>query len=796
MQIFGELLQLAKEQTKYSGIKVLLQRIAEFCDASGAILWRIRALPSQTEYLYASSSWFTCSEEPLYMNLGERSSVAEALKTGVRVAGSVGGKASKEDDQGFLDLLEHLNVANHVTVPIRRNGIDDKRYGCLTLVYGRPESVEPGSVRAEAVSSMLPILADTLSERVTEKLLERIEGIQQREVSQQQTASSRVRLWDPLREAFQEIVDLLRDVFDAEEMAIYVRADESGPVKRVAYHWPWSNRQPRDSYLPGEGTSGYCLRVGKPVLIEDVLRFLKNEKGREKYPGLTPTWSQEEVEVAVADIIRQHSFTGTLPPVPYACFPLREGGTVVGILRMCGLKRAPYYLDEHQVSGLERVSSMLALWIGIRLRYKQTQNLELRSKLGIQLATRLAKSLTGAEEESSLIRFLVENLYELGPEVDAAVFRDRTAEHQKQTLTRRFCWARNGVEEPEAKISWEVSKPQRRRAWADALQLGKIQGISDLRAEAGGGREGPHRSALIAPVLGGQTEAIGTLEIYSTEPRAFQRATEDSMELLWSTVNLAIKAIRAVRTEREMRELHERETKATREGLENLQHQLKTPVQLARQHVDFLYKTNPCPAIDTDLRQIQATTRRAHQVVNHVESFTALARGEEIQLLKVETLKKESFVDRVREACDLFRIDVSPKRGFHFQVREDSFAPLDKFVVRADLGLVDQVLDILLDNAVKYGEPHTTIELSAGLMDREQYFYIAVVNRGPEIPAREIRRLKERGHRSERLMKGRGGAGLGLYIAAEILHAHRGRLDFISKPGGVEVRAALRVGVA
>jgi PAS domain S-box-containing protein len=97
--------------------------------------------------------------------------------------------------------------------------------------------------------------------------------------------------------------------------------------------------------------------------------------------------------------------------------------------------------------------------------------------------------------------------------------------------------------------------------------------------------------------------------------------------------------------------------------------------------------------------------------------------------------------------------------------------------VLADHAQVETVLRNLLDNAVKYAPPGSTITVRVAPTADGQAVATAVHNEGPPIPAAERERVFERFYRvDDSDARAQRGAGLGLYIARAIVQAHGGRI--------------------
>ncbi|MEQ1867321.1 MAG: ATP-binding protein, partial [Micropepsaceae bacterium] len=102
-----------------------------------------------------------------------------------------------------------------------------------------------------------------------------------------------------------------------------------------------------------------------------------------------------------------------------------------------------------------------------------------------------------------------------------------------------------------------------------------------------------------------------------------------------------------------------------------------------------------------------------------------------------------------------------------------------------------QVLQNLIDNAIKYGRPQSeiTVELGTrragpGEAGPSPAVYVAVRDRGEGIAREHLPRLTERFYRVDvRRSRAIGGTGLGLAIVKHIVNRHRGRLAIESKPG-------------
>jgi PAS domain S-box-containing protein len=102
--------------------------------------------------------------------------------------------------------------------------------------------------------------------------------------------------------------------------------------------------------------------------------------------------------------------------------------------------------------------------------------------------------------------------------------------------------------------------------------------------------------------------------------------------------------------------------------------------------------------------------------------------------------------------------------------------------ITVDAGRIEQVVDNLLSNAAKYGDPGTAIQFQIARSDAE--VAVSIINRGRGIAPEDLPRLFTRFYRTREAQIGRvAGLGLGLYIARGLVEAHGGKIGAESVPG-------------
>ena len=206
----------------------------------------------------------------------------------------------------------------------------------------------------------------------------------------------------------------------------------------------------------------------------------------------------------------------------------------------------------------------------------------------------------------------------------------------------------------------------------------------------------------------------------------------------------------------------------------------------------------------TPLTLIRATTTSL--LAN--PDIPAARRNEQLTIADEEAEHLRDLIDDAIEMArlDTAHIDVHPEMANLNDTLQDVVASMrgdiEEHPVRVicapslpstpfDKRLMKLAIRQLLDNALKYTNAETPVELSAQVKDGVQI--IEVTDHGEGIPPEEQSRIFERFYRGPAVKNQIPGSGLGLSITNGIVRAHKGELRVLSQTGHTTFRITIPV---
>jgi two-component system phosphate regulon sensor histidine kinase PhoR len=215
-----------------------------------------------------------------------------------------------------------------------------------------------------------------------------------------------------------------------------------------------------------------------------------------------------------------------------------------------------------------------------------------------------------------------------------------------------------------------------------------------------------------------------------------------------------------------------------KEFLQNLSHELKTPIFAVQGYVDTLLNgaVNKEEVAKKFLLNTSKNIDRLVNLVDDLDEISKLESGEQL-------LYKENFIiqDLIEDVFESLSIKAAAK-NIKTTIKKGCELPITVF---ADKAKIRTVLSNLVDNAIKYGKQNGNVVFSAYKTDQENVL-VEISDDGYGISEDHLPRIFERFYRTD-LARSRkeGGSGLGLSICKHIIEAH-GRQ--------IHVRSTLDVG--
>lgn len=202
-------------------------------------------------------------------------------------------------------------------------------------------------------------------------------------------------------------------------------------------------------------------------------------------------------------------------------------------------------------------------------------------------------------------------------------------------------------------------------------------------------------------------------------------------------------------------------------------HELRTPLATIKGYTTMLVKYDSRLAKNEKieyLRAVSSATDRLTELVDHILDISRLEAG----LIKPE--KIPISISRLIETA----VSDARLRATGHRIVSDQAKRLPR--IEGDPRRLRQVLDNLLDNAIKYSGKGSKVVVKSRRVGRE--LMVSVSDEGSGIPAGETEKIFDRMYRLEqRPGYGNGGTGLGLAICRGLVEAHNGRIWMESQPG-------------
>jgi two-component system phosphate regulon sensor histidine kinase PhoR len=212
-----------------------------------------------------------------------------------------------------------------------------------------------------------------------------------------------------------------------------------------------------------------------------------------------------------------------------------------------------------------------------------------------------------------------------------------------------------------------------------------------------------------------------------------------------------------------------------RDFVANVSHEIKTPLTAIKGFVETLQQGKVDKA-EENQRFLGIVQKHVDRLNSIIEDLLALSRIEQEDGRKEIDFLQVKIEDTFKAAIQLCRPKAEEKK-----IRIDLDCEKDATAI-FDPTLIEQAVVNLLDNALKYSEPQSTVLLKSHRQNSE--LVISVQDHGIGIAQKHLPRLFERFYRVDKARsRNMGGTGLGLAIVKHIAQAHDGYVEVESELG-------------
>jgi len=211
-----------------------------------------------------------------------------------------------------------------------------------------------------------------------------------------------------------------------------------------------------------------------------------------------------------------------------------------------------------------------------------------------------------------------------------------------------------------------------------------------------------------------------------------------------------------------------------REFLGNVSHELKTPIFNIQGYIHTLLDGGiHDDSINT--KYLDRTARNVDRLITIVDDLVAISKLESGNL--VLDIRKFDIKELVKEVFETHEL-TAQRLSVQLIFKEGA---AQAFQVKADREYIRQVVDNLVLNSIKYGNPDGFTKVA--FYDMDKYILVEVADNGLGIGQEHLKHVFDRFYRVDKSRsRDAGGSGLGLSIVKHIIEAHNQTINVRSSP--------------
>lgn len=211
----------------------------------------------------------------------------------------------------------------------------------------------------------------------------------------------------------------------------------------------------------------------------------------------------------------------------------------------------------------------------------------------------------------------------------------------------------------------------------------------------------------------------------------------------------------------------EKEERERRLFVSNVSHELRTPLTSVKSYLEALDEGALSEPVAPDF--IKVSFDETNRMMRMVSDLLSLSRIDNATShLDIELTNFTAFITFILNRFDKIRSQNDDKK---YEIIRDY--PINSIWVEIDTDKMTQVIDNIINNAIKYSPDGGKITVS--MKTTETQMILSISDEGLGIPKKDLPKIFDRFYRVDKARsRAQGGSGLGLAIAKEIIKQHHG----------------------
>lgn len=211
----------------------------------------------------------------------------------------------------------------------------------------------------------------------------------------------------------------------------------------------------------------------------------------------------------------------------------------------------------------------------------------------------------------------------------------------------------------------------------------------------------------------------------------------------------------------------EKEERERRLFVSNVSHELRTPLTSVKSYLEALDEGALSEPVAPDF--IEVSLDETNRMMRMVSDLLSLSRIDNATShLDIELTNFTAFITFILNRFDKIRSQNDDKK---YEIIRDY--PINSIWVEIDTDKMTQVIDNIINNAIKYSPDGGKITVS--MKTTETQMILSISDEGLGIPKKDLPKIFDRFYRVDKARsRAQGGSGLGLAIAKEIIKQHNG----------------------